>query len=102
MIKENHYKLLFLSWLPQKLANKYISLFRGIDQYYEKHLSYHNLRRLVSKFMIYDYTEEIIKLPEKYFENDRTAFKLLRILPVFIRKYLLRNLTQTFIWVIKK
>jgi ubiquinone/menaquinone biosynthesis C-methylase UbiE len=102
MIKENHYKLYFLSWLPQKLADSYIKTLRNIDNYYEKHLSYYGLKRLVSNYEISDYTEQIIITPQAFFEDDRKLFKILRLLPHSIRRLLIRWLTQTFIWVIKK
>lgn len=102
MIKENHYKLYFLSWLPQKLADLYIKKFRNIEHYYEKHLSYRGLKKLVSDFEISDYTEKIILEPDNYNESDRFSFRLLRKFPKFIRSFLIKALTQTFVWVIKK
>lgn len=102
MIKENHYKLYFLSWLPQKMADFYIKTFRNIDHYYEKHLSYNGLKKLVSKFDIHDYTESIIMEPDRFHESDRLLFKILRGMPGFLRKPLIKGFTQTFIWVIIK
>jgi len=102
MIKENHYKLYFLSWLPQKYADLYIKKCRNINHYYEKHLSYNGLKKLVAKFEIKDYTEKIILEPYKYHESDRLMFRTLRMLPGPVRRCLIKAFTQTFIWVIKK
>lgn len=104
MIKENHYKLYFLSWLPQFLADRYLKLVRGIDHYYEKHLSFSGLKKLVSStgFSFNDYTEKIILVPSQFSEDDTLLFKIIRSMPGVIRRILIRRLTQTFIWTLKK
>ena len=102
MIKEVHYKLYFLSWFPQKLADYYLKKFRNIDHYYEKHLSYYGLKKLVSKFSIRDYTENIILEPSQFHESNRLEFKVLRMMPGPLRRFLIRSLTQNFIWILRK
>jgi 2-polyprenyl-3-methyl-5-hydroxy-6-metoxy-1,4-benzoquinol methylase len=67
---EGHYQLPFLSWLPKKIANLYLKLFRNESFYYENHLSLKSLRKLVDPFRIVDYTLKIIKDPEKFFATD--------------------------------
>ncbi len=45
-------------------------LFKKADYYYENHLTYWGLKKLVSEFEINDYTKEIIKKPQKYFATE--------------------------------
>lgn len=49
---EAHYHLPFLSVIPKWMAHKYINLFKKADYYYETHLTYWGLKKLVSKFDI--------------------------------------------------
>lgn len=67
---EPHYKLPFLSWLPKVIAHQYLKKFRGISYYYENHLSYFSLIKLLNRFKINDYTISVIKDPKTYYAND--------------------------------
>ena len=77
-IIEPHYKLPFLSFLPKKVANVYIRIFTKQDFYYENLKSLRNLKKLVSKFEIIDYTLKIIKYPSRYSADDMLSEKTLR------------------------
>lgn len=68
-IMEPHYNLPFLSMLPRPLAHIYLRAFRESKFYYESHLTYWGLKRLVYQFERIDYTEKIIQQPES-FEAD--------------------------------
>jgi len=70
LIMEPHHNLPFLSWLPKRIANIYLKLFRGEDYYYEDLLSYFRILKLCNQFKIYDYTIKVIKNTEKYFNTD--------------------------------
>ena len=62
-INEPHYNLPLLSIIPRQLAHIYIRASgRGVF-YYEKHLSYWGLRKLVRNFELIDYTKKIIDSP---------------------------------------
>ena len=63
---EQHYKLPFLSWLPQPMANQYVRLLGRSDAYYEKHLGVSGLRRLAQGLLIDDWTGRILDQPERY------------------------------------
>jgi 2-polyprenyl-3-methyl-5-hydroxy-6-metoxy-1,4-benzoquinol methylase len=65
-IIEPHYHLPFLSILPRPLAHIYIRWAGKGKFYYEKHLSYLGLRRLVQKFEVIDYTRIIIENPRRF------------------------------------
>jgi len=60
-IKEHHYNLPFLSVIPRPLGHIYLRLAGKGKFYYEKHLSYWGLKKLVYQFEVYDYTKKIIE-----------------------------------------
>lgn len=60
-IKEHHYNLPFLSVIPRPLGHLYIRMAGKGKFYYEKHLSYWGLKKLVHQFEIHDYTKKIIE-----------------------------------------
>ncbi len=101
-IIEAHYKLPFLSFLPKKLANIYISIFREENRYYETHLSLTKLRKLVSRFDVEDYSLKIIKQPSRFHATDMLLENTL--------KYYLSNFLgkafyyffPTYVWILKK
>ncbi len=101
-IIEGHYKLPFLSWLPQSLANLYLRMTNRGKTYEEKHFSYFKIRRMLRKFHVDNYTLRIIKNPEKYYltdisEKNSLIFKL----PLFIFR-ILYPLIPTYIFIISK
>jgi ubiquinone/menaquinone biosynthesis C-methylase UbiE len=63
---EKHYRLPFLSWLPPRLADRYVRLLGKGDAYYERHFGYKGLLRLVSAFGLDDYTGKILADPARY------------------------------------
>jgi hypothetical protein len=65
-IMEPHYRLPFLSVMPRLLAHWYMRMAGKGTHYYEKHLSYWGLRRLVSSFAINDYSCRMIRQPRQY------------------------------------
>ncbi len=99
---EPHYKLLFLSLLPKYLANIYVRLFNKADSYYETPRSYWELRKMVSKFNVIDYTPKVLSNPRKLGYGD--------ILPSQGYKHqLLKHLSSifkyfvpTFFWLLVK
>ena len=68
---EGHYKLPFLSWIPHWLADIYMKLAGWNVRYDVLLLSYRNLRKLVKRFSVVDYTIDIIKRPGYYAEGER-------------------------------
>jgi len=65
-IEEPHYNLLFLSVMPRLFSHLYLRLAGKGNYYYEKHLSYWGLKRLVTKFDVVDYTSKVINSPEDF------------------------------------
>jgi ubiquinone/menaquinone biosynthesis C-methylase UbiE len=89
---EPHYRLPFLSWLPQPLADVYMRVTRKGQEYPEKPYSRRELRRLLVDFEVTDYTERIVRDPVRYHATDMLrpnstkrwiADTLLRIAPFF-------------------
>lgn len=67
---EPHYQLPLLSAIPKPLAHRYVRFMGRGEEYYEKHLTYWGLRRLLSGFHVTDYTAKIIHDPESYAATD--------------------------------
>ena len=63
---EPHYRLPLLSVVPKALAHAYLRAVGRGRRYYETHLSYWQLRRLVAGFDVDDYTGRMIERPERY------------------------------------
>ena len=66
MWNEPHYNLPLLSVIPTFMAHAYVRLFRGQDHYYERHLSYWGLKRLVNAFRVEDYTRKTVTEQERF------------------------------------
>lgn len=101
-IMEPHYHLPFLSILPRPLAHLYIRASRKHKYYYEKHLSYWGLMKLVRDFEVIDYTKKIIRQPEKFkteymIQPDTNKARLAR--------FVVKNaywLCPTYVWLLHK
>lgn len=74
-IFEPHYNLPFLSWMPKWLSNIYIKILRKGKEYYEKPMSYWQLKKYLKDFRIVDYTPKILKNPDKFGFNDNYFLK---------------------------
>ena len=101
-VREPHYDLPFLSWLPRCLAHRYLQLSGRGRYYYERHLGYPGLRRLVAAFTVEDYTLPVIRDPQRFAATDvlvpgsrrqRWAVRLGRVLYGVLPGYL---------WVLRK
>ena len=101
-IMEPHYNLPFLSAVPRPLAHPYVRLAGRSKYYYEKHLSYWGLKKLVRQFDLIDYTRHIIKQPvnfgaEYMIRPNSNKAKLAK----FISKRVYW-LCPTYIWLLRK
>lgn len=102
MVIEGHYGLPFLSWVPKRIAHRYLEITGKGSFYYEEHLSLRGLKKLVKKFRIYDYTLPVIRNPEKFFATDlfnpkSFLYKCIRLLAPYLYPWI-----PTYIWVLKK
>jgi len=102
MIMEGHYRLPFLSWLPKPFAHLYLNLAGEGKFYYEQHLSFGGLKKLVGKFRIYDYTLSIIRNPKKFFATDifdtqTFLYRWIRWVAPYLYPWI-----PTYIWILTK
>jgi SAM-dependent methyltransferase len=99
---EGHYKLPFLSWLPHRVADIYMRLTGKKARYDVLLLSYRNLKRLVRRFGVMDYTVDIIKRPEMYAEIHHSALRRwVQRQPAWILEVLLPAI-PIHVWVLVK
>lgn len=99
---EGHYKLPFLSWLPNRLSNLYMKLFGKTGGYDVTLLSYPKLKKLLKNFRMHDYTIPILKHPEKFAADDLKASNGLAFrIPVFVYKTTY-PLLPIWIWILTK
>ena len=93
MWNEPHYNLPLLSVIPPYLAHIYLKLTRKGSHYYEKHLSYWGLKKLVGNFKVTDYTRYIIISPIKFHAEYM-------IKPGSIKAKIATLLTKYFTWLV--
>lgn len=99
---EAHYKLPLLSVIPKYFAHKYVKLFKKADFYYENHLTYWGLKKLVKEFEIIDYTRKVIKDPSTFYATDMIKNNsIMKNIYLFILK-IAYWLCPTYIWILKK
>lgn len=94
---EPHYGLPFLSWLPPRLADRYIRRFGRADAYHERFRGQRRLRRMVGELTLWDYTETVLAEPETFSAGDVVPGPLSRLPSTVWR--LARPLIPTFIWI---
>lgn len=68
-VKEPHYNLAFLSVMPRYFAHRYMKITGKGKFYYERHLSYWGLKKLIRNFEQIDYTKKIIENPELFYTD---------------------------------
>lgn len=98
---EKHHRLPFLSWLPPKLADVYMRLMGKGDAYYERHLGYWSLRRLVAGFRMEEWTAKVLDSPERYAARYMMGGRFKRLTAQLLFR-LLRPLFPGFIWLLWK
>jgi len=101
-IIEPHYKLPFLSYFPKSISNLYIRLFTKEKEYYETHKSLKNLKKLVNKFEIIDYTLDVLKYPTKYSASEMLKENTIKYHIVNLISKIFYFLVPTYIWILKK
>lgn len=102
MFMEPHYRLPLLSVLPKKLANLYMKFMKRGTIYYEKHLWHKELKELVKKFEVIDYTSKIINNPKEFHAEymlKKGTFKAL--LAIIFSTYFYRAMPG-YIWLLHK
>lgn len=100
MVMEPHHQLPFLSWLPQRLADAYLSRAGKGEEYYEKHRSRRGLATMLRGFHVYDYTLPIVRHPELFGSDDQVPGAVSR-LPVPVLDAL-SVVVPTYVWLATK
>ncbi len=99
---EEHYWLPFLSWLPQRLADAYLRLFRRGTVYDAWPLFYWQIRQLWRAFEVHDYTVHMLRDPRRYAVDDRLGRSTwLAALPNWTWQ-LLQPLLPNYNWILTK
>lgn len=99
-IMEPHYRLPLLSWLPQRVADRYVRAFGKAEEYYESYSSRRGLKTLARGFHVWDYTIAAVVEPEAFRSTDQVKGAISRVPPGVIRAA--RPIIPTFIWVATK
>ena len=101
-IREPHYNLPFLSVMPRFLSHLYLRILGRGNYYYEKHLTYWFLRKLVREYDIVDYTRRLIESPEKFKVDYMLHVNSMKhTVAKFISSYLYW-LCPSYIWILRK
>jgi SAM-dependent methyltransferase len=96
-VMEPHYKLPFLSWLPKRLAHRYVRLTGRADSYYETFQTRRGLRRMFSALQVWDYTYAVLASSEAFCADDLVPQRL-RMMPLAFWRAMTPVL-PTYLWV---
>jgi len=101
-IFDGHYKLPFISWLPKGLSDFYLRIFSPKKHYDINLLSLSDLKKLTRRFLIKDYTLDVIKRPE-YFKALDLVPKTLKInLAIYYVCKIFYPFIPNYIWILVK
>lgn len=94
---EPHYRLPFLSWLPARLADRYVATTGRAPHYYERFRTRPALRRMCGDLTVWDYTYTILSDAEEFRAEDMVPPRLRRAPSVLWRAA--APIMPTFVWV---
>ncbi len=94
---EPHYRLPFLSWVPPRVADRYVSAFGRADDYYERFRSRRGLRQMCGGLRLWDYTYAVLGDASAFEATDVVPRGLLWVPTGFWRA--LQPIMPTFVWV---
>jgi SAM-dependent methyltransferase len=96
-VVEPHYRLPFLSWLPQRAADRYMRLAHRGDHYYEEFRSRAGLRQLFAAYDVWDYTLPVLADARAFASDDVVPGWVARIPEPALARTL--PVVPTYIWV---
>lgn len=96
-VVEPHYGLPFLSWLPPRIADRYIRATGRGDAYHERFRSERGLREMAGALNLWDYTDTVLADPQGFHASDLVPGPLTRM-PAGVWR-LTRPVMPTFIWI---
>ncbi len=96
-VVEPHYKLPFLSWLPQRAADRYISAFGKADTYYEAFRTRADLKTMCAGLNVWEYTYTVLSQSRQFRADDMVPARLATAPARFWKT--LTPVIPTFLWV---
>lgn len=96
-IVEPHYRLPFLSYLPDQLADRYVRATGRADRYHERFRTRAGLARMLRASTVWDYTYSMLAEPDR-FAGERDVPGPVAALPRPALRAL-RLIIPTFLWV---
>jgi glycosyltransferase involved in cell wall biosynthesis/2-polyprenyl-3-methyl-5-hydroxy-6-metoxy-1,4-benzoquinol methylase len=99
-VVEPHYRLPFLSWLPQSSADRYVRTFKRADEYYESYRSRAGLTVLARGFHVWDYTIGVVRRPGLFHSGDQVRGAVARV-PAWVLRAA-TPIMPTYIWLASK
>jgi ubiquinone/menaquinone biosynthesis C-methylase UbiE len=96
-IIEPHYRLPFLSWLPQGAADRYVRAFGRADHYYEQYRTRPGLRRMLADWHVLDYTLPVLAAPARFADDGLVPGPVSRLPGPALATLL--PLLPTYLWV---
>ncbi|HEX8497597.1 MAG TPA: methyltransferase domain-containing protein [Actinomycetales bacterium] len=96
-IMEPHYKLPFLSWLPQGPADRYVRAFGRADSYYEQYRTRWGLATMLAGWHVLDYTLPVLGDPSAFAGDDMVPGLVSRLPEKALAATI--PLVPTYIWV---
>lgn len=99
-VMEPHYRLPFLSWLPQRAADRYVRAFGKAEDYYESYASRAGLKTFIRGFHVWDYTIPVVLRPDLFASDDQVRGWVARVPPAAVRAAM--PIIPTFVWVATK
>lgn len=96
-VVEPHYRLPFLSWLPERAADRYVAATGRADDYYERFRTRSDLVRMCGSLHLWDYTATILADPAAFAAEDLLPGPL-TMLPGALSR-VLQPIMPTFVWI---
>jgi SAM-dependent methyltransferase len=96
-VMEPHYRLPFLSYLPQPAADRYVRAFGRADHYYEQYRTRWGLRRLLAGWDVLDYTLPVLAQPQEFASEDLVPAPVARLPRAALAALL--PVLPTYLWV---
>lgn len=103
MLVEPHYRLIFLSWLPQKYRSRYLKKIRNIDFYDCEPLEKKQLENLLNAAG-FSYQNRTIQALRIFLEDEKEQHRLLNLIFLFVPNFLLNlflGITPTLIYTLR-
>lgn len=93
---EPHHRLPFLSWLPQRAADRYMRLTGKGEHYYEHYYTPAGLRALFAAYDVWDYTLPVLADPAAFSAGDNVPAWSARVPEAVLAA--LRPAVPTYVW----